>query len=431
MNSTEKKRVISFTGAGGKTTSIFQLAGYYRKKNKRVLITTTTHMKQEEGLLCDLESIKDALEKDGYAFAAVPLPPVKAENGTLRSKAGALPEKILTQAIELADVTLIEADGARLMPFKVPRAWEPVIHPETTDIVIVAGGDALGKRICDVSMNPDDVAAVLKESGDDCGKDVDVSSILTRERMELCVRRTYLPYFRDNYPDASVRLFVNPKIPGKGILDFPVEVLYDNYTLNRKEKTNIFHLLLLAAGYSKRYGGNKLLDVRDGKQLYRHIYDRLAKICALDELNCDLTVVTQYEEIRQQAVRDRVRCVINPEPSRGISSSLQCGVAQLLSEGKMGPDEYLVSFVADQPRLQTDTILRFLREYASSGKELGCISKNGVMGNPCAFASKYMNEIMTLTGDRGGKRILLANTQDLFSMEVPDEAELEDIDYRN
>lgn len=65
-----------------------------------------------------------------------------------------------------------------------------------------------------------------------------------------------------------------------------------------------------------------------------------------------------------------------------------------------------------------------------SGKGLGCVSKDGVMGNPCVFASKYMSEIMSLSGDRGGKRILLANTQDLFSMEVPDETELWDIDYR-
>ena len=42
----------------------------------------------------------------------------------------------------LADLILIEADGARMMPCKVPAAYEPVILPETDTVLGVLGLDA-------------------------------------------------------------------------------------------------------------------------------------------------------------------------------------------------------------------------------------------------------------------------------------------------
>ena len=45
-----------------------------------------------------------------------------------------------------ADAVIIEADGARRLPVKFPAAWEPVIRPETTHIVAVAGLSALEQK---------------------------------------------------------------------------------------------------------------------------------------------------------------------------------------------------------------------------------------------------------------------------------------------
>ena len=46
---------------------------------------------------------------------------------------------------------VIEADGARCLPVKMPEAWEPVLHPQTDLFVGVIGLDALGQplgKIC-------------------------------------------------------------------------------------------------------------------------------------------------------------------------------------------------------------------------------------------------------------------------------------------
>lgn len=120
----KKHRIIAMVGGGGKTTLIFELARELRDLGKNVLITTTTHMSDEER----------------YGFVPV-------GNGRSGPKicavANTFPMEMLTQY----DTVLVEADGSHQRAFKVPAGHEPVI-PEGCDLVIgVAGCTALGKTL--------------------------------------------------------------------------------------------------------------------------------------------------------------------------------------------------------------------------------------------------------------------------------------------
>ena len=44
-------------------------------------------------------------------------------------------------------IVLVEADGAKELPCKVPEEWEPVIPKQTTQVVAVYGLDAIGKHL--------------------------------------------------------------------------------------------------------------------------------------------------------------------------------------------------------------------------------------------------------------------------------------------
>lgn len=221
-----------------------------------------------------------------------------------------------------------------------------------------------------------------------------------------------------------------------------------------------FHFIYLAAGFSKRYGGNKLLSIYEGIPLYRVLLDRLTDLLSVRDDVADITVVTQYEEIKADVMRDAaanektIRCIINPDPSRGISSSLQCGIEAILesdhqtcnesglqsdhrtgnesglqSDHRTGND-FLVCFVADAPKLGENTVDRFLTAFAESGRRLGCIGNGDQMGNPCVFAYEYIPELMALTGDRGGKRVLKRHAEEVFIFSDIKVEELEDIDYK-
>lgn len=205
------RKIIAFCGAGGKTSCIHAIRDYCLARDKKVLVTTTTHMFLEEGCVSNVNDIIEKLDNDGYAFAGIPMTAgCRAVKSPRQNKISAISNDARLLAQNHADVTLIEADGARCLPFKVPKPWEPVIPEETTDIVLVMGLDAEGKKICDICYNPEGVAGSLGVSIETC---------LTKEMMIRAYMETYVPLIRHNFKSARVFLYMNDKVPGKSIVD--------------------------------------------------------------------------------------------------------------------------------------------------------------------------------------------------------------------
>lgn len=96
---------------------------------------------------------------------------------------------------------------------------------------------------------------------------------------------------------------------------------------------------------------------------------------------------------------------------------------------KKGEDFYCF-FVADQPHLRADTVNRFLDGFLRSGKKIGCLAKGDTTGNPVIFHETYIPELMCLTGDTGGKRVLKRYPEDVFLCDVEEELQLYDYDSR-
>ena len=136
------------------------------------------------------------------------------------------------------------------------------------------------------------------------GKGLD--EILTESDVETAVRKGYVEVLQKRFPGVPVR-------PVKGA-------------------ARTFHMILLAAGMSTRFGSNKLLYPIDGRPMYRIGADRLLEIVRKGALRSDLTVVTQYPEIVDGLKDTGADVVINPDPARGISSSLQCGLRHLIKD---------------------------------------------------------------------------------------------------
>lgn len=136
-------KVISFVGAGGKTTWIYALAQEQRAVGKRVLIVTTTHMKRPTrwGVLTGNPiDIAKQLDAEGIAVVGIP-----CENGKMTY----IGDTLFQEVSLLADSILIEADGSKRMPLKVFDIHEPVILSQTQLILCLAGMSAVGKSVAD------------------------------------------------------------------------------------------------------------------------------------------------------------------------------------------------------------------------------------------------------------------------------------------
>lgn len=182
----------------------------------------------------------------------------------------------------------------------------------------------------------------------------------------------------------------------------------------------MIQLLLLAAGLSRRFGGNKLLASWKGKPLYTYSLLALAGLAARRP-DCRLTVVTRYEEIQSHALALGARVCWNDHSEEGISSSLRLGL-----ESAPEVDFYLCS-VADQPDLTTDTAGAFLDAFLASGNPLGCIAHQGQPGNPAIFHRRFREELLALQGDTGGRRVLERHQSERFLWPGP---ALPDLDTR-
>ena len=79
-------------------------------------------------------------------------------------KLGCLPEMFLEQIWKMGIPVLIEADGARRLPLKVPAGHEPVIHPRTTHVLSVYGLDAVGAALKDVCFREELAEKLLNKS---------------------------------------------------------------------------------------------------------------------------------------------------------------------------------------------------------------------------------------------------------------------------
>ena len=173
----EKGHVVSLIGGGGKTTLLYALSAYCTAKGWRVLTTTTTHIRkpvnvpwiavnEEEktaslecessecktsvGIKCVCENTawenagkeRDRLWQQGtYVVAGTPAP---------HEKLTILPEAIRSEWISDADITFLEADGAKCLPCKFPAAHEPVILPQSDIVLAVAGLSALYRPLGEV-----------------------------------------------------------------------------------------------------------------------------------------------------------------------------------------------------------------------------------------------------------------------------------------
>ena len=178
------RRVISIIGGGGKTSTMFALARELKAMGKRVAVTTSTHI---------MKPRKD--EIDGYIVVVNPteestMLAFSKENmvvfGNEHDKKYSSPEEsFFDYALKYADYILIEADGAKMLPFKAPREHEPIYVKNNEFTIIVAGLSALGKPISEKCHRANLLCDIIGKSEEDILTPEDMGTVLTSPKGQL------------------------------------------------------------------------------------------------------------------------------------------------------------------------------------------------------------------------------------------------------
>lgn len=151
----ERHHVVSLIGGGGKTTLLYEMAGFGVRNGQNVLVTTSTHTYCPPKEWRDV-SIADVERKFKTGRAAI------IGSDCKNPEKLSMPEKKFFQAVQKkADLTLIEADGAKHLPCKAPAEHEPALLSCSDIVVGVMGFSALGQPLQKVCFRAERAAELL------------------------------------------------------------------------------------------------------------------------------------------------------------------------------------------------------------------------------------------------------------------------------
>ncbi len=160
--------VVSIIGAGGKTSTMYKLADEATDLYKDVIITTSTKI---------LYPVKNSLKHDFKLILSDDFSYIETE---LKSDSISAKKHIkicgrkfndiklcsfeynyISKLLAYCDLLLIEADGARGLPIKVPYPHEPVIISATDSVIICVGLDCIGKKLSEICYNYQKAISIL------------------------------------------------------------------------------------------------------------------------------------------------------------------------------------------------------------------------------------------------------------------------------
>ena len=178
--------------------------------------------------------------------------------------------------------------------------------------------------------------------------------------------------------------------------------------------------LILAAGGSSRMGDqNKLMMPFQGKPMLNHVVNA--------SLNSNLTqtfvvVGHQSSEIKNLVQSDDIQCVENEQWETGMASSIVAGISQLKQF-----NGFLI-LLGDMP-LVTPELINEIIVHSSADKIVIPI-KDGLHGNPVFFGSKFRDELLTLYGDSGAKKVIQNTLSSMIKIKIQSNTIFKDYDTK-
>ena len=179
--------------------------------------------------------------------------------------------------------------------------------------------------------------------------------------------------------------------------------------------------IVLAAGSSNRMGYDKLLALLGKKRV---IERTLGSYVRAERVQDVILVVPGGETPRFEPLRTpRVHIVENPEPERGMISSIRVG----LECGWAHERNFLIA-PGDVPFVQPEIVDRIVKEFVTRQCKIVIPTYNGLGGHPGLFSQSLRDDFFLRGDKRGTREILFRHASETVRLHVPDPDVCFDID---
>jgi molybdenum cofactor cytidylyltransferase len=180
-------------------------------------------------------------------------------------------------------------------------------------------------------------------------------------------------------------------------------------------------LIVLAAGLSKRFGRNKLLEKIDDST----IIERVVKSAVASKAD-EIVVVLGHEAQMIKGTLKDVKCrfIFNENYEIGQSSSIKAGVNSV-----MGCAEAVLVLPGDMALITPEAINMVIEEYKKSRSHIVVASHRGRLGHPILFDRFLFGQIMNINEETMGlKSVVNANRGLIKKVETGSDEILIDFD---
>ena len=181
--------------------------------------------------------------------------------------------------------------------------------------------------------------------------------------------------------------------------------------------------IVLAAGKASRFGGEKMLVHLGGTPMVC----RTVAACVSSRLDEILVVTPPSPEVQEAIVQrfpveERIRYAVNPDPERGMLSSLKVGLKATTQQTSAA-----MVILGDMPMVPANLMDELVIEHAWHGGILLPVC-GGEWRHPRVIPRELFAEIQALPDDGKGTEVIERYRADITTVDVSDDNTFLDVD---
>jgi len=379
-------------GSGGKTSLLAQLARELARAHPRVLVSTSTKVYPFPGLplVEDPRALPAAFAEARAVFLGRQL----AAPGETAKLAG-LPALAAAALRGLADVVLLESDGARGRPLKVHLPQDPAVPEEADLALLVVGAAALAAPASEATVHRLERAPAAWElrAGE--------RPTPRRVARALLAPEGYL----GKTGAVPVRILINQAEawPAEAAaLAAALGAVWPGAILTGSAQRGEFSLtpggelpvavILAAAGRGERFGADKRRFLLKGAPL---LHWALGAYAGLPLLQRILVLGPDDEALAAEARARGWQVALNPDPAAGLSASWRAGLGALKRDAAG-----VLLALADMPAIRRETLAALLAAARAAPARALRPLHGGRPGHPYYLPRKDFPALLAARGER-------------------------------
>lgn len=174
--------------------------------------------------------------------------------------------------------------------------------------------------------------------------------------------------------------------------------------------------VIMASGFGRRFGENKLMTVFNGRPLIENVID------ATEGVFGKRIVVTRYTGVADLCKERKAETVIHDLKNK--NDTVRLGVE------KMPYVDGYMFCPADQPLLKRDTVIALVLSAVNDPEYIWRLSYGEKTGTPVWFPKSYFSELCALPENSGGNYLMKKYPERIKCISPFDENELFDVDTK-